>query len=602
MQHRPGTNRTRDERVLSLRSRSASPDQPEHDRVRILSVFVMLMTGVIIARLFDLQVLQHPFYEALASDQHEVFKELRPVRGEVYVYDHRGNPDAAPERFPIATNQELTLVYGVPKRISDPKAVVERLATVLSLDQELMIERLSKPNDLYEPIEYGVAPELVEKIRELKIDGIQFAPEQSRYYTDGRVNGSLTGFLGFVDGKRVGQYGIEQAYETELSGKPGSLKAERSASGQIIGIGDRIVNEALDGADVQLTIERSAQNAACSELEKAVDKYDAKGGEVVVMDPNTGRILAMCSFPTFDPNAYGDVDDLSLYLNRTISHVYEPGSTFKPFVMATALDLGKVTPDSTYTDPGVEVIAGYPIRNYDDRTYGLQTMTGVLEKSINTGAIYAMRTVGPEKFYEYLQRFGFATPTGIELPGEESGNLGNLATGKDVFAATASFGQGINVTALQLTRGFAVIANGGRLVKPQIVDALMYPDGTTRTLEPEQGRQIITAKTSKTLSAMLASVVEHGHARYAAIPGYYVAGKTGTAQIASANGGYDPNKTNHTFTGFFPVSDPKILMTVHLEEPTAGRDAAVTAAPTWAEIAKLLAEYYRIPHDRDLTP
>lgn len=571
-----------------------------YDRTIFLMVGVIGLTVVVIGRLFDLQVLQHPFYEALAQDQHVIWQELQPSRGQIFVNDFHGDPGAVPEKYPIVTNSERTHVYAIPKRMNDPVRAADELSRLLELDRDTLLARFQKSDDLYEPIDHDVPEELVGKIRELKLVGVDFSPEQGRHYADSIYWSHLTGFVGFTRGdKKGGQYGIEQQFNVELSGKPGSLRAERTASGQIIGIGERLLQPAEDGVNVVLTIERSVQYKACSELASAVETYAATAGELVIMDPKTGKILAMCNVPTFDANAYSDIEDIAVLNNRAISESYEPGSVFKALTVAAALEEGAVAPDTVFQDPGVEVIAGYTIRNYDDRNYGTQTMTGCLENSVNTCMIHTMRTIGAKKFYDYLVRFGFNKPTGVDLPGESAGSLGELQSGKEIFGATASFGQGVTTTALQLASAYAAIANGGKLMKPQVVDAYEYPNGFVRHVEPEVVGQPISSRTSKTLSAMLASVVENGHARRAAIPGYYVAGKTGTAQIA-AEGGYDPNKTNHTFAGFFPVSDPQLVVVLHLEKPTAGRDAAVTAAPAFAKIAKFLAGYYRIPEDRDL--
>lgn len=571
----------------------------EYDRIALIMMGVVVLTALIVGRLFDLQVLQHPFYEALAQDQHIIWKELQPERGEIFVYDYHGNPEQEPEKYPIATNKELTHIFAIPKRMSEPEESAEQLAALLGLDEEVLLERFSKNNDLYEPIEHGVPEELVEKVKELEIEGVGYAPEQGRHYSKAESAAQITGFVGFIDDEaRGGQYGIEQQFDTELAGELGSLRAERSAGGQIIGIGDRIIEPAKDGVDVVLTIERSVQYKACAELQTAIETYDAAGGEVVVMEPSTGRILAMCNYPTFDANNYGNVEDISVYNNRAVASTYEPGSVFKPLTMAAALDQGVVSPDTTFVDPVIERIAGYEIRNFEDRDYGTQTMTGCLENSVNTCLIHVMRTVTPKKFYDYLVDFGFEQQTGIDLPGEAYGDLGELQSGKEIFGATASFGQGITTTVLQLTSAYGAIANGGKLMKPQIVDAFVHPNGFVREVDPEIVRQPITAKTSKTLSAMLASVVENGHAKRAAVPGYYVGGKTGTAQIAS-DGGYDPNKTNHTFVGFFPIADPQIVMAVRLERPSAGRVSSVTATPTFGRIAKFLADYYRIPQDKE---
>lgn len=320
---------------------------------------------------------------------------------------------------------------------------------------------------------------------------------------------------------------------------------------------------------------------------------------MVIIDPKTGQILAMADYPDFDSNLFNKVENPSVYRNHAVSEAYEPGSVFKPVTMAAGLDAEVITPNETYEDTGSVVYDEFVIKNALDRTFGIQTMTQVLEQSINTGAIYVVNKTGAEKFLDIVQKFGFGAPTGTTLPAESAGNIKNLKGGGEVHYATASFGQGITVTTLQLAQAFAAIANQGKLMKPQIVESISRPDGTIQKFEPQMLRQVISPKAANTLAAMLVSVVEVGHGKRAGVPGYFIGGKTGTAQVAKADGpGYDPDKTVGTFAGFGPVDDPAFAMVVKIVNPRAVRFAESSAAPAFGEMAQYLLNYFQIPPTR----
>jgi cell division protein FtsI (penicillin-binding protein 3)/stage V sporulation protein D (sporulation-specific penicillin-binding protein) len=316
------------------------------------------------------------------------------------------------------------------------------------------------------------------------------------------------------------------------------------------------------------------------------------------MDPSTGAVLAMCNAPVFDANDYSNVEDIETYINSAVSDQYEPGSVFKPLAMAAALDMGAVTPSTTYEDTGEVKIDSYTIRNSDLKANGIQTMTNVLELSLNTGAIFSVQQIGNENFYKYVQKFGFGEKTGIELEGENNGNISSLATFRDIYAATASYGQGITVTPIQLISAYAAAVNGGKLMKPYVVEKIIKENGFEVKTEPEIVRQVISAETSRVLRAMLVSVVKKGHAARAQIQGYFVGGKTGTAQIAKTNGvGYDASRHNDTFIGFTPVDNPKFVVLTKINDPKDAAWAESTAVPLFGEIGKFLVDYYQIPPD-----
>lgn len=562
------------------------------DRLTLFFGGVLVMAGFIVFRLFNLQVLEHSVYAALADDQHSIYEQLVPTRGEIFARD----PLAADGRAPLALNENTYLLYANPKQITDADAVLAQLEQLLTLDHDTILARLSKAEDIYEPIQHHLTEDQKKTIETLKLPGLHFQIEPARFYPEKNIGAHVIGFVGNSNDTRQGQYGIEGGLNTELSGTQGELQIERDAAGNWITVGSTKIVPAQDGANVLLTIDRNIQYQVCTRLDAWVQLHGADGGSAIIMNPKTGAIMAMCGTPDFDPNTYNEVDSIDKYTNPATYYTYEPGSVFKPFTMAAALDLGLVTPQTTFVDTGEEKIAGFSIRNYEDKVYGEQTMTQVLEESINTGVIFAARKVGDAKFEDYVKQFGFGQKTGIELQSEGHGNISALAQHKEIYTATASFGQGISVTPLQLVAAYGALANGGTLMKPYIVDEIDKADGTVVKTQPQTIREVIKPTTAATLSAMLVSVVQNGHGKRAGVPGYFVAGKTGTAQIPKSNGvGYDEHRTIGSFGGFAPATDPAFAMLVKIDVPRDVQAAESSAAPLWGDIAAWLLNYLNIP-------
>lgn len=406
----------------------------------------------------------------------------------------------------------------------------------------------------------------------------------SRFYPDGFLASSVVGFLGFQGKNRAGQYGLEEYYEPWLSGQVG-LKNILDR----VGLG----NGSTQGSSLILTLDKNIQFFAESKLEDLVSKWGASGGTVIVQDPQSGAILAMASLPNFDPNRYSDFE-YGNFVNSNIQNTFEPGSSFKTITMAAALDSGSVEPETSYFDSGEVKLAGYAIRNYDLKSHGWQTMTDVLEKSINTGAIFAMEKTGQERFLEYLERFQFGRKTDIDLAGEAAGDIKNLYTKRPINFATAAFGQGVAVTPLQLINAYSAVANGGKLMRPYVVEKIVKPDGQSVEVRPEVAAEPLTPETSKTLTAMLVSVIENGSIKKAALPGYKIAGKTGTAQEAKPEGGYS-ELLIHNLVGFGPVENPRFTILLKLDHPSGVETAAVSLADAFGDIARFLVNYYGIP-------
>jgi cell division protein FtsI/penicillin-binding protein 2 len=492
--------------------------------------------------------------------------------------------------------------------------------------------KLSKPNDTYELIEKKLEEEKLKEFflymqertdisdndleiknnavfikndsSELTLPGFGFARTVFRYYPEKNVAANMLGFASYEDQTQRGKYGLEGFFDEDLYGKVGSVRAEKGAGGLVI-VNDRQSTDQINGKSLVLTIDRAAQFTACRELDEEVKKHGADGGSVIIVDPKTGAILAMCSAPDFDPNNYNLVSDISVYNNPAIFDQYEPGSVFKAITMAAALDQNKVTPETTYVDKGQIMIKGWPkpISNSDFSTFGghgTTTMVKVLEQSLNTGAIFAMEQVGVKKFSDYVRAFGFGEKTGIELEGEAVGDISSINGGKvkEISAATASFGQGISVTPLQMVMSFAAIANGGELLKPYIVKEIISPDGQRTVTKQAPARRVISERTASLLTGMLINVVENGHSKALQTPGYYIAGKTGTAQVASSvTKGYS-GAYNHTFIGYAPADNPSFVILTKINNPKGVRYAESTAVPLARDISQFLLNHWQIKKDR----
>ena len=566
--------------------------------LRSISIIVLVGACIIIVRLFMLQVMGHQYYLALAASSHEIYEQLYPHRGSIFLQDTR-MPD---KEYPVSVNRQYYSVYAVPQDISSDQVVstTDFLIKTLQLpeeDREKLIIKLSKKNDPYEPVAKKIPEQIKDSIMAAHLSGINTTGEEFRYYPEGNVAANILGFTAQNDkGELSGRYGVEGFWDEMLAGKSGFLAGEKGAFGSMIAVANRTLKKAEDGADLLLTIDRNVEYKSCERLRQGLKEYEAKSASLILMNPKTGAIIAMCSMPDFDPNNYSKVDDVGVYNNTAVFTPYEPGSVFKPIIMSVALDLGLVNPFTTYVDTGEREINGFKIRNALDKKYGIATMTNVLENSINTGMIWVAEKIGKTRFKEYVERFGFGKKTGIGLNTEATGDISPLSKPADIYTAVGSFGQGITATPLQVAAAYAALANGGRMPKPYIVEEVRYSNGKTEKTEPET-ESVISANASKLVTGMLISVVEKTYHKVAGMKNYYVAAKTGTAQIASKAGGYDENKTNHTFVGYFPATDPRFVLLVKFEEPKQNW-AESTAAPVFHDVAKFVLDYYAVPGDK----
>ncbi|MBI1888478.1 MAG: penicillin-binding protein 2 [Candidatus Spechtbacteria bacterium] len=524
------------------------------------------------------------YYAALWRGEQSQYTDAARERGNIFFEDRFS--ELTTSRFGganntrlVATNKEWSFVYAVPKEIKDSDEIVTQLVPLLfkeesaqatSSQREFNVqnakdelrERIQNRQDPYEPLAHRIDSEIVQKIKALNLEGIYIGEEKLRYYPEKSLASHTLGFVGYEGERRAGQYGVEGFYD-----------------------------EALYGDDLFLSLDYNIQFMLEKKLQNAKDQFDADGASGVVVNPKTGEIIALASADSFDPNMYSEVKNIDVFLNGITQKMFEPGSIFKPFTMAAALDTGAVSPATQYEDVGLVVVGDHTIRNAGEKTYGVQSMTNVLELSLNTGAVFAEKKLGHEKFREYAQRFGFGERTGVDLQGEVAGDMKNVFQKfRDVNFATASFGQGIAVSPIQLTSAFSAFANGGQIMKPHVVKEI-----GNRRVAPEIIGTPISPKTAGQITSMLVSVVENGHAKRAKVKGYKIAGKTGTAQVVQEGRKGYSDKTIHSFIGFAPAYNPRFVALVKLDNPKGVNFAESSAAPLFSEIAEYILHYYEIP-------
>lgn len=556
------------------------------DRIKILKAVVLIFTIALFFKLFQKQIIQHKKYLSLASGQQVVKKEISGKRGEIFIKE-------GGELYPIATNITLYAVSIVPSQLKDPADVAKKLAPILDLKEEEIFSQINNKKPYLPPIKRKLDEAKAKKIKELNLEGVYLEEENFRFYPN---NSSFSHLLGFVDAEGEGRYGLEGFYNAELKGQKGLFLAEKDLKGRYISYLSQKKPE--DGASLVLTLDRTIQFMAEKKIKEAVEKYKGISGSILIVDPYSGAVLALASYPNFDPNKYNEVkkEDYGIFINPIIGKIWEPGSVFKIITMAAGLDSGKITPETTRFFEAKVKIGGYEIWTYDKKSHGKQTMTQVLETSNNVGAVFVVQEVGKEIFYKYLKDFGFGSLLGIDLDKETTGDLKPWSSWKDVELATKSFGQGIAVTPLQLVMATSAIANGGTLIEPHVVSEILYPDGRKETIKTKEIRRVLKSETAQKVAEMMVSVVEKGHGKRAGVPGYKVAGKTGTAQIPKKDGkGYEEGKSIGSFVGFAPAFNPKFVMLVKIDEPKTVEWAESSAAPVFGEMAKWLLEYFQVP-------
>lgn len=510
--------------------------------------------------------------------------EVKAKRG--IIYDAKGRP--------LAISVSTDSFYAIPAQIRKADKVEEtasKLAEILNLDQAKVEELITK-KQAFVWIQRHVPDELAKKIKELKLEGINYVEEPERFYPKGRLLANVLGFSG-IDNQ--GLSGIETSYDKVLSGISGTIMVEYDARGQEIPDALQKYIPPQDGNSIILTIDETIQYILERELDEIVKLRSPQKAGAIVMEPKTGRILAIGSRPTFDPNQYQTYDQ-STWRNFLISDAYEPGSTFKTVVAAGALDEGVVHLDDRFYDPGYIKVGKETVKCWrHGRPHGSQSFVEGVQNSCNPVFVTIGLREGKDVFYRYLYGFGFGKKTGVELPGEATGILVNKERAKDIDLATMSIGQANAVTPIQLITAFAAIANDGYYMKPQIVKEIRDKDGNiVKTIEPEVVRQVISQKTSETLLGILETVVSEGTGANAYVEGYRAGGKTGTAQKIKPGGGYSTSEYIGSFLGVAPVNDPQIVVLVIVDSPVGTYFGGQVAAPAFKNIVRDTLRYLQV--------
>ncbi|TMB99055.1 MAG: penicillin-binding protein 2 [Chloroflexi bacterium] len=553
--------------------------------IAAMGVGTLIMTG----RLAQLQIVDHPQYAEEARLSHNVEQTVTDRRGALL--DRNGYPLAASEdTFDVMVERDAW------KARAPGDEAVSKLTGVIGVPAQQLLDQLNSTDIFEVDAARNLSFEKAEAVRKAGLDGVRLVSSSHRVYPEGNMAAQV---LGFVGRDSSGLTGLEADLDSVLAGTKGSLTAERDGLGRDLAFGRREEVAPQPGADVVLTIDRYIQRLAEQELDRTVKENKASGGTIVVVQPKTGEILAMASRPTFDVTALDLSDDskLALYRDRAITDMYEPGSVFKLVTTAAALDLGLVSPDTWWYDSGVFKASEWSIHNWDFSANGPQTVQQMLSKSLNTGAAWVAQQLGPDRFYDYVSRFGFGRPSGIGLSGDAPGRVrtpqddGNW---RDIDMATNSFGQGISVTPLQMAMAVATIANNGLAMKPQIVKETVSPAGR-QSNAPQPLQQVISPASAQTLRNMMGVVVDGINKHYLDVQGYKIGGKTGTANLATADAGYKDQAYISSFVGIAPLDDPAIAVLVKIDEPQGVPWGTVVAAPAFSRLVQQTLTYLNIP-------
>jgi cell division protein FtsI (penicillin-binding protein 3) len=552
-------------------------------RFAFVSAVLVIWAFVVVARLAQVQLARHAEYVSRATKQQERTVSLTPLRGSIL--DAKGRI--------LAESVDVESIYADPQRIADWREAAARLAEVKDIGaSRAELERRLQGRGEFAWIARQVTAEVARNVRALHIDGIYFLEEHRRSYPKGDLAASVIGYVG-VDGS--GLAGVEYGADEFVNGRPGKVTLLRDARRGMYMVGGEGANAPTDGNHVVLTIDEVVQFIAERAVERAVTRWGAHQGTAIVMNPSDGAVLAMASYPGFDPNRFGEYT-ADRWRNRAIHDLYEPGSTFKIVTAAAALEEGLVTPSQVIDCSGgsIEISANKRIREHDGLVFGLISFEEVMAKSSNVGTVRVGLSLGQQRMYRWIQRFGFGAPSGIDLPGEAAGLLRPTQKWSKLSNATIAIGQEIGVTPLQLLRATAAVANGGMLVEPRIVDRIVDRSGRTihqpKRAEPQR---VISVKTATILNDMLKTVVARGTGGKAALAEHVVAGKTGTAQKAG-RGGYLPNRTVASFVGYAPADRPRIAILVVIDDPRRGEYGGTVAAPAFREIAEGTLRYLRV--------
>lgn len=557
----------------------------------VVGMFILIFIGLLI-KLFYWQVIEGDKLSKQADYQYKGSTKVHSSRGSIYASDNTW----------LATQKSNWLLFAEKPKIKNSKIVADSISSIIEEDSKIIEQKLTRPEVVWIPIKHKITGEQKRKIEALNIEGLGFELEETRFYPEGSVSAQLLGFVGKNEkGEDKGYFGLEGYYDVSLKAKSGFIEREKDLKGAPFLSSQNLEITSTSGANLYTYIDKRISNIVDTKLREGIEKYGAKEGTVIVMNPKNGAILAMSSYPSYDPGKYNEYD-VNLYKNPAISDTFEPGSIFKVIVMAAGIDAGVVSAD-TVCDicDGPLKVDKYYIETWNKKYYPNSTMTEVIVHSDNVGMSFVAQKLGSERLYDYLDKFGIGKITGIDLQGESNIPMRKKDAWNIVDLATSSFGQGISTTPIQIVRAVAAIANGGVLTKPKVVRQIEL-DGWSEQVGSDESpgglekTRVISKDTAETITEIMVRAAEHGEAQWTNLKGFSVAGKTGTAQIPIA-GHYDAEKTIASFVGFAPSNNPQFVMLVTLKEPQSSPWASETAAPLWYSIAKDLFIIFGIQPD-----
>jgi cell division protein FtsI (penicillin-binding protein 3) len=545
-------------------------------RIALLAAVFLALLGVALARAFWLQVLQGNAYAAMATRQHRETVVVPAARGTIF--DRDGEP--------LAIGEQATTVFVNPRQVDRPRQLTLAIAEHLDLDPAAVYPLLTDTSKGFAYVARKVEPEKAEALEELGFNGLGFFSEERRTYPQERVASQVIGYAG-LDNK--GLEGLERSLDKVLAGRPGSQTIVKDPIGRALDVVE--TRSETPGGNVRLTIDHQIQAHAAAVLEETVRRHGARAASAIVMDPYTGAVLAMATAPGFNANRFPTTRP-DRRRNRAVTDTYEPGSTFKLVTVAAGLQEGVVTPSSAFVLPPTLHVADRVIHEAHTRGTERMTVRAIVERSSNIGTITIAQRLGEGRLADWIDRFGFGQPTGIDFPGESPGFALPHGEWSGSTIGTVPIGHGIAVTPIQMARAYAVIANGGVLVRPHLVERV---DG--RSVQRKRGTRVVSREVSQKMLSMLRGVVLEGTGTEAAIPGYTVAGKTGTAAKIDSNGRYSHSDYVASFVGLVPATKPRLVIMVMIDEPAGSIYGGVVAAPAFRQIARFNLQHLEVPPD-----
>jgi cell division protein FtsI (penicillin-binding protein 3)/stage V sporulation protein D (sporulation-specific penicillin-binding protein) len=545
-------------------------------RIGVLAAAFLVLLGAALARAAWLQVVKGPEYAAMALRQHRETVVVPAARGTIV--DRNGQP--------LAIGRLTTTVYANPRQVDQARDLTLSAGKLLGNEPAELYPLLTDRSRGFVYVARKADPRKAEKLEKLEYAGLGFYPEELRFYPQGPVAAQLLGYAG-LDNK--GLEGLERSLESTLAGKPGSQTIVKDPFGRALDVVE--TRPETPGKDVRLTIDRQIQANAEEVLAETVRHWSARSATAVVMDPRTGAVLAMATAPRFNANRF-PTTRADRRRNRAVTDTYEPGSTFKLVTVAAALEEGIVNPRSSFRLPPTLKVADRTIREAHSRGTERMSVREIVEYSSNIGTITIAQRLGEGRLDSWIHRFGFGTTTGIDFPGESPGFALPLEEWSGSTIGTVPIGHGIAVTPVQMARAYSTIANGGRLVRPHLIDRI---DGTSTVTGP--GKRVVSKAVADQMLDMLRGVVVEGTGTAAAIPGYTVAGKTGTAAKIDPDGTYSSSRYVASFVGLVPASKPELVVMVMVDEPRGGYYGGTVAAPAFRDIARFNLQHLEIPQD-----